>query len=74
MLVGAAIGTVAHCRVSIGNELVVIGAEGLPSLFRALVQDDDHEGSHEERRITLLVIVQARVVVDLIVFVLLVVH
>ena len=37
-------------------------------------KDDDHEGAHQEGSVCLLVVVQAGVVVDLIVLVLLIVH
>ena len=74
VLVSAAVSTVSHRRVSIWNELIVIWAESLPRLISTLFEDDDHEGTHQERRIALFVIIQACVVVDLVVFVLLVIH
>ena len=74
MLVGASVCAVSHRRVSVRNELIVVRTECLPSLLRTLVQDDDHEGAHQEGSVRLLVVVQAGVVVDLIVLVLLIVH
>lgn len=52
----------------------MVRTECLPCLLCTLVQDDDHEGAHQEGSIRLLVVVQAGVVVDLIVLVLLIVH
>lgn len=46
VLVRAPVRTIAHCRVSVRNELIVVRAERLPCLFRALMQDDYHEGAH----------------------------
>lgn len=74
VLISASIGAVTHCRVSVWNEFIVVGTESLPCFFCALLQDNDHESPHEEGCITLLVVVKASVVVNLIILVLLIVH
>ena len=74
MLVGTPVRTVAHGSVSVRDELVVVGAESRPGLVRAFLKDNNHEAAHQEGRVRLLVIIQARVVVDLVVLVLLIVH
>ena len=74
MQVGAAIGTITHSRVAVRDELVVVGAERRPGLICRLVQADDHESAHKEGRVTLLVVIQAGVVIDFVVLILLVVH
>ena len=68
--IGAAVGAIAHGCVTVRDELVVVGTEGLPGLLCRLLQHYDHVGTHEERRVALLVVVQGRVVVDLVVLVL----
>jgi len=57
MLVCAAVSTITHRRVSVGNEFIVIWAEGLPCLISTLFEYNDHEGSHQERSIALLVVI-----------------
>ena len=74
MQVCATISTVAHCRVTVGNEFVMIRAESLPGIIGGLVQDNNHKGAHEESSIALLCIVKRRVVIDFVVLVLLVIH
>ena len=74
MEVGAAVGAITHGGVTIGDEFVVVRAERLPGLVCRLVQHDNHEGAHQEGRVALLGVVQARVMIDLVVLVLLVVH
>ena len=74
VLVCATVGAVTHCRVTVRNELVVVGTEHRPCLISRLLQDDDHESAHQEGCVTLLGVVQASIVVDLIVLILLVVH
>lgn len=74
VLISASVGAVSHCRVSVWNKFIVVRTESLPCFFCALLQDNNHEGSHEEGSITLLVVVEASVVVNLIILVLLIVH
>ena len=74
MLVGTPVRTVAHGSVSVRDKLVVVRAESRPGLVRAFLKDNNHEAAHQEGRVRLLVIIQARVVVDLVVLVLLIVH
>lgn len=74
MMICAAVGAITHRGVTIGDELVVIWTERLPCLICRLAQDYDHEGAHQEGRVTLLVVVQARVVIYFVVLVLLVAH
>ena len=74
MEVCAAVGAITHGGVTIGDKFVVVRAERLPCLVCRLVQHNNHEGAHQEGRITLLGVVQARVVIDLVVLILLVVH
>jgi len=74
VLVRTPVCAIAHCRVSVWNEFVVVGAEGSPGLLRTLLKDNYHEAAHQEGCVRLLVIVQACVMVDLVVFVLLIVH
>ena len=70
----ATVGTVAHCRVAIWDELVVVRAESLPGIIGRLVEDDNHEGAHEESSVALLGVVKGSVVIDLVVLVLLIIH
>ena len=72
--VSAAVGTVSHCCITVRYKLVVVRAESLPGIIGRLVQDDDHEGTHEEGCITLLGVVKGSIMVDLVVLVLLVIH
>ena len=72
--VRATISTVAHCRVTVWNEFVVVRAESLPGIVSGLVQDNNHEGTHEESSIALLCVIKRRVVIDFVVLVLLVIH
>lgn len=74
VVVGATVGTVTHGRITVRDKLVVVGAEGLPSFIRRLLEHNDHKGTHKESRVALLGVVQRCVVIDLIVLVLLVVH
>lgn len=73
-MVSATVGTIAHCCVTVRDELVVVRAEGLPGLVGRLLEHDDHEGPHQEGSVTLLRVLQGRVVINLVVLVLLVVH
>ena len=52
----------------------MVGSEGRPGFRSTLLENNYHEAAHQECRIGLLVIVQARVVVDLVVLVLLIIH
>jgi len=74
VVVSALVGTIAHGGITVGDELVVVGAEGGPRFVSRLFQHDDHEGAHQEGSIALLRVVQRRVVVNLVVLVLLVAH
>ena len=74
VMVSATVGTIAHCCVTVGDELVVVGTEGLPGFVGGLFEHDDHEGSHEEGSIALLRVLKRSVVVNLVVLVLLVIH
>ena len=71
---GVLVGACAHCRVTEWNELGVVGLEGGPSLFGRALADDDHEAAHEEGGVGLFGKIDRRVVVDLVVSVLAVVH
>lgn len=73
-MVGATVGTVTHGRITVGDELVVVGAESLPGLIGRLLEHNDHKGTHKESCVALLGVVERRVVIDLIVLVLLVIH
>ena len=74
VMICAAVGAITHRGVTIGDELVVVRTERLPCLICRLAQDYDHEGAHQESRVTLLGVVQARVVIYFVVLVLLVAH
>ena len=74
MQVGAAVCTVTHSRITVGDELVVVGAESLPCLFCRFLEHNNHEGTHQESCVALLRVVKRCVVVNLIVLVLCVVH
>ena len=74
VLICAPVGAVTHCRVPVRNELIVIWSESLPSLIGTLLQNNYHEAAHQEGGVRLFVIVQARVVIDLVVLILLIVH
>ena len=74
MVVSALVGTIAHGGITVGDELVVVWAEGGPSFVCRLLQHDDHESAHQEGCVALLRVVQRRVVVNLVVLILLVVH
>ena len=70
----ATIGTVAHCRVTVWNEFVVVRAESLPGIVSGLVKDNNHKGVHKESSITLFCVVERCVVIDFVVLVLIVIH
>ena len=74
MMICATVGAITHRCVTIGDKLVVVWTERLPCLVCRLAQDYDHEGAHQECRVTLLSVVQARVVIYFVVLVLLVAH
>ena len=74
VLICAPVGAVTHCRVPVRDEFIVIWSECLPSLLSTLLQDDYHEAAHEEGCVRLFVIIQARIVIDLVVLILLIVH
>ena len=48
VMICAAVGAITHSRIAIRDELVVVWAECLPCLVSRLMQDDDHEGAHQE--------------------------
>ena len=64
----------SHRGVSIGQELVLVGPEGSPCVVSCLLEDDDHEGTHQERGVCLLCIVERRVMVNLVALILRVIH
>lgn len=64
MVYGAFVGASTHCRVTEGHELRVIGNEHLPRVNEALTEDDDHITSHQEGGVSLLGVVDGRVVID----------
>ena len=72
--VGATVGTVTHGRITVGNKLVVVGAERLPGLICGLFEHDDHKSAHQEGCVALLGVVQRCVVINLVVLVLLIIH
>jgi len=74
MKVGAAVRAVSHRRISVRNELVLVGAESLPGFLGGLFENDNHEGTHEEGRVALLGVVERRVVVDFVVLILGIIH
>ena len=74
MQVCATISTVAHCRVTVWNEFVVVRAESLPGIIGRLVEDNNHEGTHQESSVALLCVVKRRVMIDFVVLVLLIIH
>ena len=74
MQVCATISTVAHCRVTVWNEFVVVRAESLPGIIGRLVEDNNHEGAHQESSVALLCVVKRRVMIDFVVLVLLIIH
>jgi len=74
VVISALVGASTHCRVTIRQELVVVWFESLPSFLCRSLQHDNHEGTHEESCICLLGVVQARIVINLIVLVLSIVH
>jgi hypothetical protein len=53
---------------------MVVRLENLPGIARRSLQDDDHEGTHEERCVCLLGVIETRVMVNLIRAILLVVY
>jgi len=72
--VGATVGAVTHCSVSVRDKLVMVGAESTPSVVSRLFEHNDHKGAHEKCSVALLGIIERGVVVDLVVLVLLIVH
>ena len=70
----ATVGTVSHCRVTVWDEFVVVRAESLPGIVGGFVEDNNHEGAHEESSVALLCVVKRSVVIDFVVLVLLVIH
>ena len=46
---GAMIPTVTLGSISERSNLIMIGSESFPCFFRSLLQDDDHEGAHQEQ-------------------------
>ena len=68
------ISTVAHCRVTVRNEFVVVRAESLPGIVGRLVEDNNHEGAHKESSVALLCVVKRRIMIDFVVLVLLIIH
>ena len=70
----ATISTIAHCGVTVWDEFIVVRAESLPGIVGGLVEDNNHEGAHEESSVALLCVVKRSVVIDFVVLVLLVVH
>ena len=74
MQVSASISTITHCCVTVWNEFVVVRAESLPGIIGGFVEDNNHEGAHEESSIALLCVIKRRVVIDFVVLVLLVIH
>ena len=72
--VRAAVRTVTHGRITVGNKLVVVGAESLPCLICRLLEYNNHEGTHQESCVALLSVVKRCVMVDLIVLILRVIH
>ena len=69
----ALVGACTHCRVTERSELVVIWREYSPGIGSRSIENDYHEGSHEESCICLLRVVQACVVINLVCAVLLIV-
>ena len=61
----ALVGARAHCRVTEGHELVVVGLEDFPGVDETFAEDDDHVAAHQEGSVGLLGVVNRRVVVDL---------
>ena len=74
MQVCATISTISHCSVTIWNEFVVVRAESLPGIIGRLVEDNNHEGAHQESSVALLCVVKRRVMIDFVVLVLLIIH
>ena len=70
----ATISTIAHCRVTVWNEFVVVRAESLPGIVGGLMEDNNHEGTHEECRVRLFCIVKRSIMINLIALILRVIH
>ena len=71
---GAFVSTSAHGCVSEWSEFVVIWLEHFPGFLGTSLKYDDHKSSHEESCISLLGVISARIVVNLISAILLVVY
>ena len=52
----------------------MVARKSVPSLLSRAFKDNDHVAAHEESRVSLLGVVERRVVIDLERFVLLVIH
>lgn len=74
MLDGTLVRAGTHGRVSERRKFMVVRLENLPGIARRSLQDDDHEGTHEERCVCLLGVIETRVMVNLIRAILLVVY
>ena len=74
MLDRALVRTGTHGRVSERREFMVVGLEHLPGVTSRPLQDDDHEGTHEECGVRLLRVVKTGIMVNLVRAVLLVVY
>lgn len=47
--------------ITVGSEVLLVGCEGFPGMLCRLLQNDDHEGSHEKCTVSLLVELARRV-------------
>ena len=74
VVINALVRASSHGGVSVGQELVLVGSEGGPGVVSCLLQDNDHEGTHQEGSVGLLCIVQRCVMVDLVGLILRVIH
>lgn len=57
MIDGAFVGAGSHRRVAERRKFVVIRLKNLPSILRVPLQNDNHEGTHEESRVRLLCVI-----------------
>ena len=64
----------AHGCISERNEPVVVRREYFPRILGRFVENNDHEGAHEEGSVRLLGVVERSVVVNFVLLVLLVCH
>lgn len=71
---GMLVGTSAHCRVTEGHKLVVVGSKSSPGFISRSVAADDHKATHQEGSVSLLGKINTGVMIDLVVGVLTVVH